>query len=241
MTSHISRPGYFRSLIAALALVIGYATFPSLPADATHTFQHRECHTDPNPGASGPGGNAERDWSLWYAQLADNEGYQWGGGCWNTNDKDDQPNDPVQDATTGGEGGDCSGFTFKTWGLTGKDNSEWMLYSIFYVIHGPYTAASYKNGGTAAFFNIEKTLAVTQNMDAFASSSHIAMIYAEGTSNGQDTVVHAHCESCGTVIETQTYRGQSGYSGVRRHGWWTPPDEADCLRKSIRDCVHGFV
>ena len=43
------------------------------------------------------------------------EGYQWAGGCWNDNDRDDSPNDPHEDPATGGEGGDCSGFTFKVW------------------------------------------------------------------------------------------------------------------------------
>ena len=40
------------------------------------------------------------------------EGYQWAGGCWNDNNVDDSPNDPTENPNTGGEGGDCSGFTF---------------------------------------------------------------------------------------------------------------------------------
>ena len=49
------------------------------------------------------------------ALYARYEGYQWGGGCWNDNDVDDSPGDPTEDPNTGGEGGDCSGFTFKVW------------------------------------------------------------------------------------------------------------------------------
>ena len=46
---------------------------------------------------------------------ARHEGYQWAGGCWNDNDRDDSPGDPREDPYTGGEGGDCSGFTFQVW------------------------------------------------------------------------------------------------------------------------------
>ena len=29
-----------------------------------------------------------------YAEIGANEGYQWGGGCWNDNNRDDAPGDP---------------------------------------------------------------------------------------------------------------------------------------------------
>ena len=56
-----------------------------------------------------------RDGSITVAFRGRWEGYQWGGGCWNDNDRDDSPGDPPERANTGGEGGDCSGFTFKVW------------------------------------------------------------------------------------------------------------------------------
>jgi hypothetical protein len=40
-----------------------------------------------------------------------------GGGCWNNNNRDDQPGDPHEVITTFGEGPDCSGPVFKTWEL----------------------------------------------------------------------------------------------------------------------------
>ena len=38
-----------------------------------------------------------RDGSAAVALRARHEGYQWGGGCWNDNDRDDSPNDPHED------------------------------------------------------------------------------------------------------------------------------------------------
>ena len=79
------------------------------------------------------------------ADVAWKEGYHWGGGCWNNSDTDIQPNDPVQTESTHGEGGDCSGFTFKTWalengyGVNGKQTWNDSRY-----IHGPYSASSFK-------------------------------------------------------------------------------------------------
>src|SRR5256885_7065315 len=55
-----------------------------------------------------------RDTARDYAYGAVYEGYQWGGGCWNYDNVDSAPNDPPQ-TYTGGEGGDCSGFTYKSW------------------------------------------------------------------------------------------------------------------------------
>ena len=50
-----------------------------------------------------------------YAEIGANEGYQWAGGCWNDNNRDDASGDPTGDPNTRGEGGDCSGFTYKSW------------------------------------------------------------------------------------------------------------------------------
>src|SRR5438132_9222806 len=56
-----------------------------------------------------------RDAAASYALAGSREGYQWGGGCWNNDNIDNSPNDPPADPNTGGEGPDCSGFTFKVW------------------------------------------------------------------------------------------------------------------------------
>jgi len=96
-----------------------------------------------NYAAPTPTSYITRDGSAAVALRARHEGYQWAGGCWNDNDRDDSPNDPHEDSATGGEGGDCSGFTFKVWrealdtGDAGFD--QWgMLRNV----HGPYTAAA---------------------------------------------------------------------------------------------------
>ena len=49
--------------------------------------------------------------------VAVGEGYEWGGGCWNDNNRDDTPGQP----DSNGEGPDCSGFVFKTWELRSRE------------------------------------------------------------------------------------------------------------------------
>ncbi len=63
-----------------------------------------------------------------YAEIAAHEGYQWGGGCWNDNNRDDAPGDPTENMNTRGEGGDCSGFTWKTWFETWNEDDAGFTY-----------------------------------------------------------------------------------------------------------------
>src|SRR5256885_220147 len=78
--------------------------------------------------------------ALAYAAVARHEGYEWGGGCWNNNDRDDTPNAP----DSNGEGPDCSGFTFKTWELVNTQGSNgWTYYNKLMNIHGPYTSTEF--------------------------------------------------------------------------------------------------
>src|SRR6266536_1989762 len=55
-------------------------------------------------------------------------------------------------------------------------------------------------------------------MDAFASGSHIGMIFSRSLYGG-DQIVEAKCEACGTNIFYRTYRSDSSYGGVGRWGW----------------------
>jgi hypothetical protein len=55
-------------------------------------------------------------------------------------------------------------------------------------------------------------------MDAFASSTHIGMVFTRSLYGG-DQIVEAKCEACGTNIFYRTYRGDSAYGGVGRWGW----------------------
>ena len=183
-------------------------------AGAYHTrFVAQYCnYNDPQPTSY-----ITRDGSTTVALRARFEGYQWAGGCWNDNDRDDSPGDPTEDPNTGGEGGDCSGFTFKVWRepLSEADASfdQWNMLRF---VHGPYTAARFKRGDGAPNTTISKSAAI--RMDAFASDSHIGLVYAPNP-DGSDQIIEAKGEAYGMNIWTRTYRGSSSYGGVRRIGW----------------------
>ncbi len=158
-----------------------------------------------------------RDGSLTVAGYARFEGYQWGGGCWNDNNVDDAAGDPPQDPNTRGEGGDCSGFTFKVWreSLDTANKEAWQWNKLRFV-HGPYTSYDFKVGAGAP--NVPYAKSGLIRMDALASANHIGMIYARNA-DGSDQIVEAKGEAYGTNIWTRTYRGNSDYGGVRRLGW----------------------
>jgi hypothetical protein len=164
-----------------------------------------------------PTSSITREGSAAVALRARYEGYQWAGGCWNDNDRDDSPGDPREDPYTGGEGGDCSGLTFKVWreplDTTDAGFHQWGLLRF---VHGPYTAAAFKTGAGAPNVTVPKSSLV--KMDALASDGHIGLIYAVNP-DGTDQIIEAKGEAYGTDIWTRTYRGSSSYSGVRRVGW----------------------
>jgi len=178
----------------------------------TH-FVANNCNTNPPQSSS----TFTRQGSITVALYARYEGYQWGGGCWNDNDVDDSPNDPTQDPNTGGEGGDCSGFTFKVWreSLDTSDKGAW-LWNKLRNVHGPYSAASYRYG--QGLPNVTYSKSGLIRMDALASSSHVGMIYS-ANADGSDQMIEAKGEAYGTNIWTRTYRGDSSYGGARRLGW----------------------
>src|SRR5262249_50394002 len=141
-----------------------------------------------------------RDGSTTVALYARYEGYQWGGGCWNDNDVDDSPGDPPEDPNTGGEGPDCSGFTFKVWreSTNSSDNGAWQWNKLRWV-HGPYVAGDFKAGVGAPNVTYAKSGLI--KMDALASSSHVGMIYAKNA-DGTDQIIEAKGEAYGTNIWT---------------------------------------
>ena len=99
------RRGLLPGLVGGLAFVL---LAIGTPAGAYHTHFQYTCNSgyfNDNPVTRA----AARD----YAYVAAAEGYQWAGGCWNDNNRDDSPGDPPEDPNTLGEGGDCSGLTFK--------------------------------------------------------------------------------------------------------------------------------
>jgi hypothetical protein len=198
----------------ALAATASFAAVSAGAALGYHTrFVALNCNTNAPQYTS----YFTRDGSITVALYAQREGYQWGGGCWNDNDADDSPGDPTSDPNTGGEGGDCSGFTFKVWreSLNEGDAGAYQWNKLRNV-HGPYTAARFRNGDGAP--NVTYGKAGLIRMDALASASHIGMIYARNP-DGTDLIVEAKGEAYGTNIWTRTYRGDSSYGGVRRLGW----------------------
>jgi hypothetical protein len=201
-----------RSFVAAFAAAVCLGSAGT--AAAYHTqFVADNC----NYAAPTPTSYITRDGAATVALRARYEGYQWGGGCWNDNDRDDSPGDPHEDPFTGGEGGDCSGFTFKVW-REALDTSDagFDQWGMLRFVHGPYTAAAFKAGSGAP--NVIAAKSSLIKMDALASDGHIGLIYAQNP-DGSDQIIEAKGESYGTSIWTRTYRGSSSYSGVRRTGW----------------------
>jgi hypothetical protein len=201
-----------RSFVVGFILGVGLVAVGS--AGAYHTrFVADNCNSAPPT----PTSFITREGSATVALRARFEGYQWAGGCWNDNDHDDSPNDPHEDAATGGEGGDCSGFTFKVWreSLTTSDAS-FRQWGMLRYVHGPYTAASFKAGTGAPNVTVAKASLI--KMDALASYGHIGLIYATNP-DGTDRIIEAKGEDYGTDIWTRAYRGNPSYSGVRRTGW----------------------
>ena len=201
-----------RSFVVALALTLG------LVATGTGAAYHTRFVLDNcNSSAPTPTPFITRDGSATVALRARFEGYQWAGGCWNDNDRDDSPNDHREDPATGGEGGDCSGFTFKVWRESvSQSDDSFQQWGMLRNVHGPYTAAAFKAGTGAPNVTVSKSALI--KMDALASDGHIGLVYATNP-DGTDQIIEAKGEDYGTGIWTRSYRGSSSYSGVRRTGW----------------------
>lgn len=201
-----------RTLFLTFVLAVVLAWVGS--AAAYHTrFVADNC----NNAAPTPTSHITREGSAAVALRARYEGYQWGGGCWNDNDRDDSPGDPREDPATGGEGPDCSGLTFKVWREPlNTGDAGFHQWGLLRFVHGPYTAAAFKAGSGAPNVTVSKSAVI--KMDALASADHIGLVYAVNP-DGSDQILEAKGEAYGTNIWTRTYRGSSSYSGVRRTGW----------------------
>lgn len=202
------------ALAFAAAFALAFVFAAAKAAHGYHTrFVAQSCNTNPPQ----PTSYFTRDGSITVALVGRYEGYQWAGGCWNDNNVDDSPGDPTQDPSTGGEGGDCSGFTFKVWReSTNESDAGAYQWNRLRNVHGPYSSGRFKAGDGAPNVTYAKSGLI--KMDALASSSHIGMIYARNA-DGTDQIVEAKGEAYGTNIWTRTYRGDSSYGGVRRLGW----------------------
>ena len=162
-----------------------------------------------------------------YDNVAEKEGYEWGGGCWNNNDKDDSPNAP----DSSGEGPDCSGLVFKTWELMstyGKSGFE--FWDKLENIHGPYTAASYHAPSSSVPFEKlpDKKRTTTTYMDAFSSTDHTSLISSTVSSNqNYDWISEAKGEIYGTNEYLEDYRYASAFVATKRDAW-TPDCWPNC-------------
>ena len=153
-----------------------------------------------------------------YSLTANGDGYDWGGGCWNSDGVDNTPNQNGPNNSVG-EGADCSGFTFKTWGLTADGALNRRHWQQLTNTHGPYTAASFASGWGASNVLPDKTFATTNFMDAFASSTHIGMIHVESTSGGLDSIVEAKDQQTNMGVFMRGYRSAPEFVGVKRAIW----------------------
>jgi hypothetical protein len=175
--------------------------------------------------------NVKRSEAQAYAAVAEYEGYEWGGGCWDNDDRDDTPGAP----DSSGEGPDCSGFVFKTWEMKNSYGTEgWRYWNKFQNVHGPYVAESFHDVGQSSDLPFKKLpnrdRSTTLYMDAFASDGHIGMLYTSSyPSNGLDYIIEALGDDAGTDINEKDYRYASGYVAVRRKSW-----TADCYPNCAR-------
>jgi hypothetical protein len=206
-------PRYAAALLVLAAALVVALVLSGVTAARTETFQSAYC----NYATAQPTVNFTRDGAQTYSLIAAWEGYQWGGGCWNNNNVDQSYGDPPGQLWTGGEGGDCSGLTFKTWheSLNTGDGGHY-YWAPLRNVHGPYSAQAFKYGSGVPNGTIYKPYAGV--MDGFASDYHVGMIFFRG-SGGWDQIIEAKCELCGTNIFSRTYRSSSDYGGIRRLGW----------------------
>jgi hypothetical protein len=196
----------------ALAGVLGLVPAPA-SADSAWVANH--CFDDHNGITIWKRADARA-----YGYVAAGEGYQYAGGCWNDNDRDDTPG--LTTYEQGGEGPDCSGLVFKSWFLRnsrGADGASW--WNKFEDVHGPYSSTMFHDGVDGPFFVLaSKSRSTTLYMDAFARQGHIGLLYTDtGTSSGDDYILEALCNACGTDVYVEDYRGDADYRGVRRTGW----------------------
>jgi hypothetical protein len=208
-----------------MACVVGaLMALPPAPAQASWTGTNcNGTHVDDH--------YVKRSEAQSYSAAADMEGYEWGGGCWNNNNRDDTPGAP----DSSGEGADCSGLTFKTWEMeNAMGKSGWEYWERLYNVHGPYSTYDFHAPvGSDPFYKLpDKKVSTTIYMDAFGKDGHIAILYVDqGSPFGTDLMIEALGDVYGMGKFYEGYRDQSEYIGVRREGW-TDDCWPNCLHAS---------
>jgi hypothetical protein len=164
--------------------------------------------------------------ALAYAVVAKGEGYEWGGGCWNDNNRDDTPDAP----DSSGEGPDCSGLVFKSWELRWPGDNGYTWYDKLENIHGPYQTYDYRSPGSSdPFVRLpDKSRNTTMYMDAFAKNGHVGLLSNRvSPSSNTDYIIEARGDSYGTGEWLESYRYNSNYVAVKRRNW-TPDCYPNC-------------
>jgi hypothetical protein len=197
------------AMVVSLALIfVGLAAGPGLAS-----FVSNNCR--PNHQADD---HHRRKDALAYAVVAEWEGYEWGGGCWNNNDRDDTPGAP----DSNGEGPDCSGLVFKTWELRDPGDNRYTWYDRLENVHGPYSTYDYRSPGSAdPFVKLpDKSRNTTMYMDAFAKNGHVGLLSSRPSpSSNTDYIIEAKGDASGTGEWLEAYRYDSNYVAVKRKNW----------------------
>lgn len=198
-------------VVVALLIVIlvGLTARPSLAS-----FVGNNC--SPNHA---PDDHHRRKDALAYAVVAELEGYEWGGGCWNDNNRDDTPGAP----DSNGEGPDCSGLVFKSWELrNASGDTGYTIYDKFENVHGSYSSYDFHSPvSTDPFIRLsDKSRSTTMYMDAFAKNGHVALLSNRvSPSSNTDYIIEAKGDEAGTGEWLESYRYDSSYVAVRRKNW----------------------
>ncbi len=162
----------------------------------------------------------KRDASVSIALIATNEGYHWGGGCWNDDNVDNSPGEPLKSEWTHGEGGDCAGLVWHVWRehAEGGSGTRFWFSTRWYYHHGPYGTWNYHANPNTTDLSVAYNKPGLIKMDVFASSEHMALVWYK-LDAGTDVVIEAKGEAYGTNAWTRSYRANPAYHGSRRLGW----------------------
>lgn len=221
--------GFLGLLFTLAQAVVGVA-----PASAD--FASNYCDTSGTHPAQSRA--VTRDQALNLEYTAVDEGYHWGGGCWNNNNKDDSPNEKLKDpdsrvSPNRGEGPDCSGLVSKLWqlGTGSRDTDDFYYYSDKSFNH------PYGTGGFAVDhpWKLSITKASAFDADAFLNSgNHMGAVFAANTSSGTDLIFEAKGEAFGTLIASRTYRSDSAYEAAVRRKHWLDDDIIEIIMALLR-------
>jgi hypothetical protein len=209
----------------AATLLMGLLMLTTGAGSALASWTGNNCN-----GSSSPLAYWQRRNARIYVDPMDHEGYEWGGGCYRLNDRDDTPGAP----DSGGEGADCSGFVFRVWALKGDGSEGPRYWDYDKDIHGPFDTGDYYYPlASEPFHTIAKGYPSTQYMDAFVyrmnGAGHIGLIYDEER-DGHDQVAEAKGDADGTVIMREFFRQDSRFRAIEREGWMP-----DCYPQCRRD------